>query len=414
MLVVLAALFAALFVSEAVEAFEEFPIFSRPVELCLLMLAPIVARVHLPDFTRNRLRSTIALTTANLHLFLPFLGLILLNFATAILPGTYLPDGDPKPVFILTYRLVIFASAMSLGIFLWPSCWRPILRLVLVVLLASVLWDMAYPATFSLASGRAAGFQRNPNETALALVLLAAMAIEYRRVCLIDLVVLFLAFVGVFGTLSRGGMLMFAIILANYVYFTGRGRRLQQIVLAPAIVIVGIGLTQMTASSLIEWSGMFADSNAQHRLAILSFDDKVYEADDSRVSIVPYYLALIEQSPIVGHGTGFSSALPLGAHNSYLGYWVNNGIFGLLFFVWFLVSLMVLSWRRGFTPGLVLAQLAMVAGLFFHALLELTSFLVLSGMAAGISWCETVSATSVASSPRHPSAARLAATEYGR
>jgi O-antigen ligase len=405
-----------LYVTGAEGAFGDYPLFARPVELCLLMLAPIVARVHLPDFIRNGLRSTIALVAAHLHLFLPFVGLILLNFATSILPGTYLPDGDYKPIYILIFRLAIFAGAVSLGIFLWPDRWRPILRLVLFLMIGSVLWDVAYPetATFSENSGRAAGFQANPNEGALVVVMVAAMAIQYRRVVIIDLIVLFCAFVAVFATLSRGGMLMFAIILVNYVYFTGRGRRLHQIALAPVIVIGGVWFAQTTVSTLIEWSGMFADGNAQDRLAILSFNDGVYDSDESRVQLVPQYLALIEQSPILGHGTGFSASMPQGPHNMYLEYWVNNGILGLILYCWLLASLLIMAWRRRFEPGLVLAQIVTVAGLFFHDLPEQNSFLILAGLAAGISWCEARSTRSVASSPRNPSAARPAAAEYGR
>ena len=269
--------------------------------------------------------------------------------------------------------------------------WRWIVVVSLLVLLASVFYDVAYPGTFSTADGRAGGFQENPNVAAIALAMLLAVAVRYDRVYLFDLVLILATFIGLFSTLSRGGMLQFTLFLVNYLYFTGRGRRLQQVSLIPVAALVMAGVAAVLVTQITASSDMFETENAQRRLATFAGgSETVYETDGARLSLIPQYMALIDQRMLFGHGTGFSRSLPLGPHNSYLEFWVNNGFAGLMLYLWLLVAMLLLCWARRFWPGFVFVQIAMLAGMFTHDVIQLGVFLILSGLVLGVSWGMTV------------------------
>ena len=317
------------------------------------------------------------------------LGLVLLSFATSFQPGAYLEGGSTKEVFILGYRLLMFAGAITTAVLLWSTRWRLILRLVLLVFIGSVFYDVAYPGTFAFPSSRAAGFVRNPNLSALTVTLLTLMAVRFARIYALDLLLMLLSFLAVFATLSRSGLLIFAVFVVNYLYFTGRGRRAQQLAWIPIIAFVLVPLAGFAISDLTTRFEIFGDPNAQRRLATFTFSNEaVYASDDVRLSLVPQYLALIDKAPFFGHGTGFSASLPQGPHNMYLEFWVNNGLFSMLLYVWLLLGLFGLAWKRGFPAGMALAQVLAVDGLFNHGSIQMGPVLILAGLAMGLSWCQ--------------------------
>ena len=385
-----ATVFLCVFATDAALGLERYvAFFQMPIQLFLAMLAPIALRVHLPDLLRHEGRCTIALYRDHRHVLLPFLGLVMLGFATSLLPGAYLEGGSTKEVFILGYRFLMFAGAIVTAVLLWSTRWRLVLRLVLLVYVGSVLWDLAYPGTFSGVGSRASGFARNPNQAALTITLMTLMAVRYARVHALDLAILLLGFLAVFATLSRSGLLIFAVFVLNYLYFTGRGQRLRQLVWIPVAALVLVPLAGFAISSLTGRFEIFGDPNAQRRLATFALSNEaVYATDDVRLSLVPQYLALIDQAPLLGHGTGFSGSLPYGAHNMYLELWVNNGLFGMLLYLWLLLGLFGLAWKRGFPPGMALAQVLTVDGFFNHGSIQMGPVLILAGLAMGLSWCQ--------------------------
>jgi hypothetical protein len=105
------AVFLALYTTDAVFALmDEVRFLRRPVELYCLMVAPILLRVHAPDYRRNGFASTLALWRDHRQVLIPFLGLIALSFLTALEPGANVADREGKAVFILLYR---FASSSA-------------------------------------------------------------------------------------------------------------------------------------------------------------------------------------------------------------------------------------------------------------------------------------------------------------
>lgn len=386
------ALFLALYLTDAVFALlANVHLMRSPVQLFCVMAVPILLRVHWPDYRRNGLARSLALWRDHSQVILPFLGLIALCFMTSLEAGANIADREGRAVFILLYRFALFITALSTAVLLLRLGWRWIVVVSLLVLLASVFYDVAYPGTFSTADGRAGGFQENPNVAAIALAMLLAVSVRYDRVYLFDLVLILATFIGLFSTLSRGGMLQFALFLVNYLYFTGRGRRLQQVSLIPVAALVMAGVAAVLVTQITASSDMFETENAQRRLATFAGgSDTVYETDGARLSLIPQYMALIDQRMLFGHGTGFSRSLPLGPHNSYLEFWVNNGFAGLMLYLWLLVAMLFLCWSRRFWPGFVFVQIAMLAGMFTHDVIQLGVFLILSGLVLGVSWGMTV------------------------
>ena len=389
---VFVAVFLILYITDAVFALlQHVHAVRSPVLLFCIMASPVLIRVHWPDYRQNGLARSLALWRDHRQVIVPFLGLIALGFLTSLEPGANVADQGGRAVFILIYRFALFAAALSSAVLLFRFGWRRIVLVSLLVLLASVYYDVAYPGTFSTADGRAGGFQENPNVAAIALVMLLAVSVRYERIYLLDLTLILATFVGLFSTLSRGGMIQFTLFLANYLYFTGRGRRLQQLTVIPLTAAIMAAIAAVVVTQITSSSDMFATDNAQRRLSTFAGDNQtVYETDDVRLSLIPQYMALIDRRMLFGYGTGFSRSLPLGPHNSYLEFWVNNGFAGLLFYIWLLVAMLSLCWARRFWPGFVFVQIAMLAGMFTHDVIQLGVFLVLSGIVLGVSWGGTV------------------------
>lgn len=366
------------------------PLFSKPIELCLLAILPFILRVHLPDYFRNGLRSTARFAGDHLHVILPYLGLVLAGLAGAILPGVAMAsDSATKSVFILVYRFMVFLGAMSMALLLRQKGARWVLIATLSFLIYSIFWDLNDPEFKSQVADRASGFPGNPNASALITAMLVAMCVRYDRVYFMDLLILFAGGIAIFLTLSRGGLFTYAIFFVIYLYFTGQGNRLKQLMVLPAVIFVTVPIVVFSVSHLVSSSEMFQGENAQRRLQTFSFGSEsegVYDTDNIRLGLIPQYLALIDEAPIFGHGSGFSRSLPFRPHNMYLEFWVNNGIISLLCYIWLLLGLMILSLQRQYPAGFAVALITIIGGFFAHDIAQYPAFLFSAGFAMSLSW----------------------------
>ncbi len=366
------------------------PIFSKPIELCLIALLPFVLRVHLPDFFRNGMTSTMHFLRDHLHVIVPYFALVLIGLAGAVLPGVAMAgDSATKSIFILVYRFLVLIGAMSMALLLRQEGARWILLSALAVLIYSIFWDLNDPTFESQVADRASGFPKNPNASALVVTMLTAMVVRYDRVHVMDVIVLFISGIALFLTLSRGGLFTFGIFLVTYLYFTGQQNRLRQMLILPFVAAITIPAVVFSVNHLIQSSEMFEGENAQRRLETFSFNTQsegVYETDNIRLNLIPQYIALIDDAPIIGHGTGFSRSLPFRPHNMYLEFWVNNGIFSLICYIWFLLGLLFISYKRRYPPGVALVMIAIVGGFFSHSIAQYPAFLFSAGFAMSASW----------------------------
>jgi len=163
-------------------------------------------------------------------------------------------------------------------------------------------------------------------------------------------VLLALTFVALVTTGSRGGLLSFWVAMAAYLYILYR----QRMIRLPTIIAVIITVLIIGSISFVlapsEPKSILLDRLDTSRLEEGEGLDK-YTA--GRTLFLRKGIQLFFESPIYGHGQ--NSFLPLVekkfgihgvAHNAYLTYLVEYGIFGLIFFVMILKKIFQHVWKH--------------------------------------------------------------------
>ena len=303
----------------------------------------------------------------------------------SILPGSVWDEGA-KWILLIPYGFMIVllaalcAGNASVGRILPYSA-----ALALSLLLWSISCDLTTPGTFSAITERAAGFSGNANYTALITVMVCAASLNYtgKRLLLGDLVLLILAAAIVILSLSRSGLVAFAVLVLGYtairIAHTGISWR--------ATRSFGISLLAV-ALALGALSPLFADQlralQQQSRFRRASASQQVDDGSAaSRLAAAQDAIHRINRSPIVGHGTGYARRMPELPHNIYLQQWVNNGLPGLMSYLAFLAVSVWTFLSRRFFPGVMLIVVTIVGGCFSHNILDQRPFLILYGLLLG-------------------------------
>ena len=94
---------------------------------------------------------------------------------------------------------------------------------------------------------------------------------------------------------------------------------------------------------------------------------------------------MVRESPWLGYGSGFTMGMPEGPHNMYVSRWLDNGVPGVVSYVWLLTAASLLFWRRRYLPGLVFMGVVVFEGFFSHNLLDERAFGLLLGMLLSLS-----------------------------
>jgi O-antigen ligase len=139
--------------------------------------------------------------------------------------------------------------------------------------------------------------------------------------------------------------------------------------------------------------GWYANDSGVHsektRLSRLLNNQQVDDGSaGTRLAALHDGLRLIEQAPLLGHGTGFSRTMQELPHNIYVQQWVNNGILGILAYLLFLGAAYSTFSRRGCRNGQVVILVAAVGGIFSHNVLDQRPFLILLGILLAYSYQE--------------------------
>jgi len=309
----------------------------------------------------------------------PLGAVVVFSFMSAFLPAANLDDG-PRWVLYPAYNAAIVVLSMLLPL---PDHHRKFFRwylLIAFVLAAtSVFVDVLRPGTFSILPDRAAGFARNPNAGAFLLIALCSSLIVFDRVRGLDLVVLGVTALGVLATLSRGGALLLAFVVCCYTPCVVRSaaRRGVRVLVTrvAALLLLGAG-TYFGITRLIS-QRMFASGS---RIGMLSGKQEIVGPRESRIGLVAESWALVQQAPMLGYGSGFTYTMEQGPHNIYLSRWLDNGLAGVVSYVWLIAAACLTFWRRRYTPGLVFIGAVAIQGFFSHNLLEERVFLLLLGV----------------------------------
>lgn len=148
----------------------------------------------------------------------------------------------------------------------------------------------------------------------------------------IKILILITLFYSLFITFSTTGLFAFVIIfyITNYKFFTG----IRFVFFGVAIVLFYVGIfTIKSQTSNLDLS----------RAQIVKIDNiinvltlNVEDVDNSgRGDLIENIMHYLYENPILGNGIGFSVVLR--GHNTYIGIWVDAGIFAFLFFLFVLL-----------------------------------------------------------------------------
>jgi len=317
----------------------------------------------------------------NIAVLAPLAAIVLLSFASAFVP-TALLDQGPRYVLYPAYNAAIVALSMLLPFQEHHRRWmRWYLALAFALAAASVFIDVIRPGTFSIVPDRAAGFARNPNGGGFLLVAMCCALIAFDRVRGFDLVILAVTALGVIATLSRGAFLLLAFTVCCYGPCVVRHsmRRGFGVLLTRMVALVVLAYGTYAATSRLMDQRMFS-GGGDGRVAMLLGKKKMVGKRESRVELAKEGWELVQAHPWVGYGSGFTFSLPEGPHNMYVSRWLDNGLPGVVAYVWLLGASALVFWRRRYLPGVVFTGVVALEGFFSHNLLEERAFILPFGI----------------------------------
>lgn len=361
-----------------------------PTTLAVAMLAPLVGLLVLQDFLSRR--PSVVLRTLRVQA-LPLSMYALVAFFSllwASLPGAFWDEGA-RFIFLIGYGFILTVLACFLPLF--ASFRRTIpwsLTLGLAILLGSIWYDVNYPGTFSSEPNRAAGFPGNSNYSALVTVMLCAAALDYSRLrpIWIDAVVLLMGFLAMTFTMSRSGLLNFGILVLIYGYhrFLRGGIKLKALISLFLTLTFVAGTLVATVLVLMNTTALFKSNT---RLGHLLANDQVDDGSaGSRLAAVDDSLRLINEAPLLGHGTGYSRTMRELPHNLYLQQWINNGLPGILSYLIMLALSFWTFYKRKYYKGQAFIVVVAIGSTFSHNVLEQRPFLIIFGVLLTLSWLE--------------------------
>jgi O-antigen ligase len=267
-------------------------------------------------------------------------------------------------------------------------------RWAIIVLGGSVVFETIVPGVLGADTARTGGFALNANIPGFIIPALLALALDFRRVRAVDLVVLLVALVAVTSTLSRMGIGLIALVIAVYVLlhvFAGSSaKNLRKLAF---IAIVAVGLISLAVGSLFFLAGSATvDSEFQARIAILLYGgDEVFN-DPYRGPLLDHFVQLAGRHPWVGYGAGETlmnaasrAPLHLGPHNMYVRVWVDTGMIGMALYMAFVTSIIGLGIQRKSVSTVMMGTLVALYGVFSHNVTDNKAVLILIGVALGLS-----------------------------
>ena len=352
---------------------------SLPVAPILLMAVWIISIWSLSAISTWFEHGYSQIFMRTLPIVIPFVAIMALSWVGIFLEGAYLED-NYKAVLLPTLDFGIFLTGIIIGTMrISERKWSLALVLGLAFILGTVFIDVVSPGTFSKYEYRASGIYEQPNIAAFTIVLFLTALLRWEKKALTwpDMILAVVCGIGVFFTFSRGGVVEFLLIAALYWYNLKNKERSYSIVKGLVLLIFLAGIAVF----------MFPDYIS--RLEILQFKSirldwfttgdvgGAFSVTDARVKILDEYFPLIAASPFLGWGTGFITSMDIGPHNMYVAQWVENGILGLLAYLWLLAAVFVVNKRVNNFCGIAFIALVFVYGFLTHILLSERPFLLL-------------------------------------
>jgi len=362
----------------------------NPTVCALALLAPFGVVALARDLAKGSNTRLLAPLVANRWPYAAFFFIAACSLLYSILPGAFWNEGG-KWIFLIAYGFSISVLALYIPQAAWFAKLFPYCGLSALLLLGwSIYLDITYPGTFAVLGQRAAGFPGNANFAALVAVMICAATLEYRKHQRQWLNVTLMLVTGliVVTTMSRSGGLNFLLLIGIFSY-----ARMAESGWRPREILRVLSVTGLLGSvcSGVAIAAIITGTISEHsRLGRLMSNKQVDDGSAaSRLFAVHESLRLINQSPLVGHGTGHARAMRELPHNLYLQQWVNNGVLGIVGLIAFFGMSLFTFVKRRYRPGQALILVAILGGAFSHNILDQRCFLLLFGILLGLSYQAT-------------------------
>ncbi|MEZ5300133.1 MAG: O-antigen ligase family protein [Verrucomicrobiales bacterium] len=236
--------------------------------------------------------------------------------------------------------VLVMAIACAVGVYYRANRTPLVVAAALSVLVCVGvnLAEFAGHGQFSIVGGRAAGFWQDPNNTAMAITFMAAAFCTCSRKYWWNIAILGIAGVGVAVTLSRSGMLVFALTAAAFAALNLRqhfGKLALTAAIAVPLALGGIGIMAATATSQ-------RDSNVQRRLNAIFGGDVDKMGSSERMKDLMDGVDALTKHPIAGMGMG-AGTIYRQPHNQIVSVWLDLGIFGAILYGGVVAALLLKS-----------------------------------------------------------------------
>ncbi len=274
----------------------------------------------------------------------------------------------------------LFLTGILLGVMkVRKGIFRLGMAIAWTVVVATSFADVFYPGTFSEINSRAAGIFENPNIAAFTIVIFTATLLQWEKksMNLPDLFLFLLSGVAVFFTFSRGGAIQFIVLAFLYWMNMASRQRLYfviQIAVFILLLVAGISFLLPDYTSQIK----ILELNTTRVDWYLGNFSDAFPSDESRLELFREAVQIVVANPLTGLGTGYvASMFPYGPHNIYLSRWIENGIFGMLSYVWLLIAVLVMNKVNGNFGGCAVAVMVIMYGIISDQALDDRTILLL-------------------------------------
>lgn len=377
----------ALFLSVADQPLARFGYLPINPTLCaLLMVLPFAGWACANDLMARTNKRFLSLLMSNTGPYAAFFLIVASSLIFSILPGAFWSEGG-KWIFLVSYGFSIALLALFIP---QNSSFRRLFPFYALAALSLLLWsiylDITYPGTFAALGQRAAGFPGNANFAALVAVMTCSAALDYnsQQGQWKNALLLVVTGIIVVTTMSRSGMLNFALLLGifSYTRMAENGWKPREVLKLITITGIMAGVCATLAITAVATGTISEHSRLGRLLSNKQVDDG---SAASRLFAVRESLRLIDESPLIGHGTGHARTMAELPHNLYLQQWVNNGLIGILGIMFFFGVSLATFIKRRYRPGQALMLVSILGGVFSHNILDQRCFLLLFGILLGLS-----------------------------
>lgn len=353
-----------------------------PILLLGALVAPLVFIASLRLFISSSFRAVVGRSGS---VFLPLLMLVIVGVVGIVFSPTPAVGNREAYFPMLTFVTILGGFLLGFYALRYPRLWKACLIICLLAIIGSIAIDVIYPNTFTLRGlVGPAGFPQNPNGGAMVTLLLLISALDWRKKGNIgwwEVTLVSVALVAIVVTGSRAALLIAIFVLAAYLLRLGKNLfRVRSVLTISTILGFSLFLfaynREIIVSLLEQTPKVFAIFDVNSSLWSLT-DNSSFE----RLRAASQSIQLIAMHPILGNGTGYSYLMPVGPHNMYLARWVDNGILGLLVYVWLLVAMWLLLRAGRVVWGRQILIVLVIFGFFNHNTLEDRTFLLLLGVA---------------------------------